>query len=118
QAWDVAAGKKVWSQTFPQQVFASGLSTGGDLGFVGGTNDRYFRAFDAQTGQLVWQQQTHSRIMGGAVAYEGDGVPYIAVQAGWCLDGQRIQDSLAKIDKSVKPDVPQGGVVWVFALKQ
>ena len=56
--------------------------------------------------------------MGNPVAYEVDGVQYIAVQSGWGVDGQRIQDSLAKIDPSVKPDVPQGGVAWVFALKQ
>jgi alcohol dehydrogenase (cytochrome c) len=118
QAWDVAAGKKVWSQKFPQQLFASVLSTAGDLVFVGGTNDRYFRAFDAKTGKLLWQQKTNSGIMGMPVAYEVDGVQYIAVQSGWGVDGQRIQDSLAKIDPSVKPDVPQGGVVWVFALKQ
>ena len=52
QAWDVAAGKKVWSQKFPHQLFASVLSTGGDLVFVGGTSDRYFRAFNAKTGEL------------------------------------------------------------------
>ena len=36
--------------------------------------------------------------MGNPVAYEVDGVQYIAVQSGWGVDGQRIQDSLAKID--------------------
>jgi len=30
----------------------------------------------------------------------------------------RIQDSLAKLNIGVLPDVPQGGVVWVFALRQ
>jgi alcohol dehydrogenase (cytochrome c) len=118
QAWDVAASKKVWSHKFPQQLFASVLSTGGDLVFVGGTNDRKFRAFNAKTGDLLWEQKTNSGIMGNPVAFEVDGTQYIAVQSGWGVDGQRIQDSLAKLNIGVVPDVPQGGVVWVFALKQ
>jgi alcohol dehydrogenase (cytochrome c) len=118
QAWDVAAGKKVWSHKFPQQLFASVLSTGGDLVFVGGTNDRMFRAFNAKTGELLWEQKTNSGIMGNPVAFEVDGTQYIAVQSGWGVDGQRIQDSLAKLNIGVMPDVPQGGVIWVFALKR
>ena len=60
QAWDVAAGKKVWSHKFPQQLFASVLSTAGDLVFVGGTSDRYLRAFNAKTGELLWQHKINS----------------------------------------------------------
>ena len=56
--------------------------------------------------------------MGNPVAFEVDGVQYIAVQSGWGVDGQRIQDALAKLNIGVLPDVPQGGVVWVFALRQ
>jgi alcohol dehydrogenase (cytochrome c) len=118
QAWDVAAGKKVWSHKFPQQLFASVLSTAGDLVFVGGTSDRYLRAFNAKTGELLWQHKTNSGIMGNLVAFEVDGVQYIAVQSGWGVDGQRIQDALAKLNIGVLPDGPQGGVVWVFALRQ
>ncbi len=91
QAWDVAGGKKVWSHKFPAQLFASVLSTAGDLVFVGGTSDRYFRAFNAKTGELLWQHKTNSGIMGNPVAFEVDGVQYIAVQSGWGVDGQRIQ---------------------------
>jgi len=118
QAWDVVGGKKVWSHKFPQQLFASVLSTAGDLVFVGGTPDRMFRAFNAKTGEKLWEQKTNSGIMGNPVAFEVDGVQYIAVQSGWGVDGQRIQDSLAKLNIGVVPDVPQGGVLWVFALRQ
>ena len=54
QAWDPATGKKVWSHNFPKsQLIGSVLATAGDLVFVGGTNDRYFRAFDAKSGELA-----------------------------------------------------------------
>jgi alcohol dehydrogenase (cytochrome c) len=118
QAWDPATGKKVWSHNFPKsQLFASVLATAGDLVFVGGTNDRMFRAFDAKSGKLLWQQKLNSGVVGAPVSYEVDGVQYIAVQSGWGVDAQRIQDALVKLNLGYEPDVPQGGVVWVFALK-
>jgi alcohol dehydrogenase (cytochrome c) len=119
QAWDPATGKQVWMHPFPgTQLFGSVLTTGGDLVFAGGTNDRMFRAFDAKTGNVLWEQKTNSGIMGMPVAYEVDGTEYIAIQSGWGVDAQRIQDMLAKTDLKVDPDVPQGGVVWVFAVKR
>ena len=119
QAWDPATGKEVWSHPFRDtQLFASTLSTAGGLVFVGGTNDRMFRAFDAKTGKVLWQQKTNSGIMAMPVAFEVDGTEYIAVQSGWGVDAQRIQDGLAKAGMDINPDVPQGGVIWVFALRQ
>ena len=87
--------------------------------FVGGTNDRMFHAFDAKTGELLWEQKTNSGITGMPVAYEVDGTEYIAVQSGWGVDAQRIQDALAQGNNvGVSDNVPQGGVVWVFAVKK
>ena len=119
QAWDVATGKRVWTYPFPNQLFDSVLSTAGGLVFTGGTNDRMFRAFDAKTGELLWQQRTNSGIIGMPVAFQVGDTEYVAVQSGWGVDAQRIQDSLAKTSLKVDPDaVPQGGVVWVFALRR
>jgi alcohol dehydrogenase (cytochrome c) len=46
-----------------------------------------------------------------------DGVQYIAVQAGWGVDAQKM---ITRLDQTMKTDtyVPQGGVVWVFAVKE
>ena len=89
-------GKKVWQHNFPKsQLFGSVTATAGDLVFVGGTNDRNFRAFNAKTGELLWEQKTNSGIMGMPVSYEIDGTQYIAIQSGWGVDAQRIQDALA-----------------------
>ena len=121
QAWDPATGKKAWSHNFPKsQLFGSVTATAGDLVLVGGTNDRMFRAFHAKTGELLWEQKTNSGIMGMPIAYEVDGTQYIAVQSGWGVDAQRIQDALATDGKipGLENNVPQGGVVWVFAVKK
>ena len=119
QAWDPATGKKVWSHNFPKShLFGSVLATAGDLVLVGGTNDRNFRAFDAKSGELLWEQKTNSGIMGMPMSYEVDGTQYIAIQSGWGVDAQRIQDALTTQNVGLENNVPQGGVVWVFAVKK
>jgi alcohol dehydrogenase (cytochrome c) len=119
QAWNLETGKRVWMHPFPNQLFASVLSTAGDLVFIGGTNDRMFRAFDARSGKLLWQQGTNSGIIGMPVAYAVGNTEYIAVVSGWGVDAQRIQTALAATPLKLDPNaVPQGGVVWVFALRR
>ncbi len=115
QAWDLAKGEKVWTVKFPFHNWGPILTTGGGLVFSGGTNDRNFRAFDAKTGKILWKQRTNSGVVGVPTSYEVDGVQYVAVQSGWGVDAQRKQEYL---DKSfgIKTAVPQGGVLWVFAL--
>ena len=117
QAWDMNTGQKVWTRTFESHNWGPVLATGGGLVFAGGTNDRYFRAFDAKTGDLVWQWRTNSGITAVPSSFAVDGVQYIAVQSGWGVDAQRMQDSLDKF-RGTKTDVPQGGVIWVFAVKK
>ena len=52
QAWDLSTGEQVWAHEFAEsQNWGPILTTGGGLVFAGGTNDRYFRAFDAATGR-------------------------------------------------------------------
>tara|TARA_X000000368_G_scaffold323998_1_gene261055 strand:+ start:392 stop:2080 length:1689 start_codon:yes stop_codon:yes gene_type:complete len=115
QAWHVDLGKKVWSHQFENQNWGPVLATAGNLVFMGGTSDRYFRAFNAKNGRLLWQQRTNSGITGVPSSFEVDGKQYIAVLSGWGVDAQRESDSLALIGRPPQK-VPQGGVLWVFGL--
>ena len=117
QAWNLSAGTKVWTHEFEYQNWGSVLTTGGGLVFSGGTNDRYFRAFNAATGELLWQQPTNSGIIGVPTSYMVGGVQYIAVQAGWGLDAQRMQGAL-NASLGLRTQVPQGGVISVFTLER
>jgi alcohol dehydrogenase (cytochrome c) len=115
QAWDLATGERAWTVAFKSHNWGPVLATAGGLVFAGGTNDRYFRAFDARSGKLLWQQRTNSGVVGMPSSYAVDGRQYIAVQSGWGVDAQRKQDFLDKAFGR-KTHVPQGGVLWVFAL--
>jgi alcohol dehydrogenase (cytochrome c) len=117
QAWDLDAGKKVWTTKLPSQNWGPVLATGGDVLFSGGTADRMFRAFDAKTGAILWQYPTLSGVNGVPVSFAIDGKQYIAVQSGWGVDAQRMQDRLNLLFPGKYLPVPQGGAVYVFALK-
>ena len=117
QAWDPDGPKKVWTTTFASHNWGPVLATAGDVIFMGGTNDRYFRAFDARTGDELWKQRTNSGVTGVPSTYEVDGVQYVAVLSGWGVDAERMQTMLNK-QLETKTHVPQGGVLWVFALPQ
>jgi len=115
QAWDLERGEKVWTVNFKSHNWGPVLATAGNVIFFGGTNDRVFRALDATTGKLLWEQRTNSGIVGVPTSYEIDGKQYIAVLSGWGVDAQRKQDFLDKAFDT-KTTVPQGGVLWVFGL--
>ncbi len=115
QAWNVDTGKKAWTTRFESHNWGPVLATAGDLVFMGGTNDRFFRAFDARNGKILWQQRTNSGVIGVPVTYEVGGVQYVAVQSGWGVDAEREQASINQL-RGTTHVVPQGGVLWVFAL--
>jgi alcohol dehydrogenase (cytochrome c) len=116
QAWNVDTGKLAFKTQFKSHNWGPILATAGDVVFMGGTNDRVFRAFDARNGKILWEQPTNSGVIGVPSSYEVDGVQYIAVQSGWGVDAEREQDSINKL-RGTHHVVPQGGVIWVFAVK-
>jgi len=57
--------------------------TAGGLVLVGATNDKRFRAFDAQSGQMLWQAQLRSSANANPMTYRGrSGKQYVAINAG------------------------------------
>ena len=116
QALDIATGKEVWSHVFASPNWGPVLTTAGGLVFMGGTNDRYFRAFDTRTGRILWTQRTNSGITAVPTSFAVNRTQYIALQSGWGVDAQRMQSSLDGINGTTT-HVPQGGVLWVFALR-
>src|SRR3954464_14037433 len=117
QAWNVDTGKKVWTTNLPSFNWGPVLATGGDVLFSGGTNDRMFRAFDAKTGKVLWEFQTISGVTAVPSTFEVDGKQYIAVQTGWGVDAAKMQTRMNLLFPGKYPDVPQGGAVYVFAVK-
>ena len=117
QAWNMDTGERAWTHEFESHNWGGVLTTAGNLVFSGGTSDRYFRAFDARTGEELWQFRTNSGVIGVPSTYEVDGVQYVAVQSGWGVDAASMT---RRLDQALGTNtfVPQGGVIWVFALRR
>jgi len=117
QAWDLKTGKLAWVQKFPTFMWAPLLTTGGNLIFAGGTNDRMFRAFDASNGKILWEAPTPSGVTGVPTTFEVNGEQYVAVQSGWGVDAQRMGSGIDSLMGKTTP-VPQGGTVMVYKLSK
>ena len=63
----------------------------------------------------LWEFPTNSGIIGQPSSFTVDGKQYIAVQSGWGIDARGMQSALSR--QRAMPDVPEGGAVWVFAVK-
>jgi alcohol dehydrogenase (cytochrome c) len=117
QAWDLKTGKQVWAHKFDTHLWAPLLTTGGNLVFAGGTNDRQFRAFDATNGKVLWSYSMPSGVTAVPTSFEVSGEQYVAVQAGWGVDAQRMQNGIDTLTAKPKA-VAQGGTVMVFKLEK
>lgn len=117
QAWNVDTGELVWKHPYRRSPNWGGmLVTAGNLVFSGGTNDRMIHAFDAQTGDLLWQSPTPSGILAPPSSFEVDGKQYIAVVSGWGGDSSGMNGAVSQLFPGEVPTPPTGGSVWVYAL--
>ena len=80
-AVDVATGEARWSYRQRAGMTGSVLTTGGGLVFVS-DDARRFRAFDAETGEIIWDQILNSSAGGFPTTYSVGGVQYLAIAAG------------------------------------
>jgi PQQ-dependent dehydrogenase (methanol/ethanol family) len=81
-AWDPIAKKVAWRQPLEGPWNGGTLSTGGGLVFQG-SGDGGFRAFDAATGEVLWEVESQTGIVAGPVSYNAGGQQHVAVAAGW-----------------------------------
>jgi PQQ-dependent dehydrogenase (methanol/ethanol family) len=80
-AIEPSSGEVVWEFGYGYPHNAGALVTGGDLVFSAFA-DRTFRAFDAATGEVLWEQILTAHSDGSPVTYEVGGAQYVAVIVG------------------------------------
>ena len=102
--FDVVNRKVLWRVVSPAPFWAGAVATSSGLVFTGDMRG-YFMAIDARSGEVLWQFQTGSGIIGSPITYELDGTQYVAVPSGG-IGG----------DMTFYYTEPKAGNLWVFAL--
>lgn len=86
------------------------LATAGDLVFHGDMSRR-FRAFDAATGKMLWEQILGGNISVSTIAYQANGKEYICVMTG---DNLKVPELSAEVPEL---KTPKGhNAIYVFGL--
>jgi alcohol dehydrogenase (cytochrome c) len=109
RAIDPLTGKAKWEVPFKSPNIAGTLVTAGGLVFTGQQTGE-FMAFDSGTGNLLWQFQTPSGIVGQPITWERDGKQYVTITSG--IGGVY---ALKSGDPNLA-HVPAGGTLWTFKL--
>ncbi|MCY4059025.1 MAG: PQQ-binding-like beta-propeller repeat protein, partial [Gammaproteobacteria bacterium] len=102
--FDVVNREVLWRVVSPAPFWAGAVATSTGLVFTGDMRG-YFMAIDGASGEVLWQFQTGSGIIGSPITYELDGHQYVAVPSGG-IGG----------DMTFYYTEPKAGNLWVFAL--
>ena len=81
-AWDPVAQEARWSVEHPGFANGGALATAGNLVFQG-TAGGSFRAYNAGTGEQLWDFDGQTGIQAAPMTYAIDGEQYVAVLVGW-----------------------------------
>lgn len=100
----------VWEQRQTGPQASANLTTDSGLLFIGSV-DRWFKALDQDTGEVLWQRRLDNALNSYPVTYRVDGRQYVAVATNSGGIHTRTMKSAAGITLPVA-----GATLWVFAL--
>jgi len=105
---------ELWTFRQRSPMASATLPTGGGLVFAGDYN-RYFRAFDADTGDVLWETRAPNSLNSFPITYEADGKQFVAVVAN---SGSGQLRSWGSVAPEIQVPSDQGTTLMVYALPE
>ena len=114
-AFDLSSLEEIWSYEQRVPFMSSALTTASGLVFIGDL-DRSLKAFDVETGEVLWRTRLGTAVQGFPISYAIDGRQYVAVPTGWGAGAQLFYVN-AILEEPLR--VPEAGsALYVFALEE
>ena len=110
KAVNLETQKVVWEQRQSGPQASANMTTDSGLLFIGSV-DRWFKALDQDTGEVLWERRLDNALNSYPVTYRVDGRQYVAVATNVGGIHTRTMKNAAGITLPVA-----GATMWVFAL--
>lgn len=116
-AMNVKTGEPLWRQRRRSPYNTAALTTAGGLVFVGDW-ERYVFAYDAATGEQLWQTRLPTMTNGFPITYAVAGKQYVAVDAGLSVGSSSWATTMPAdlLPEKQNPRAGAGNGIFVFAL--
>lgn len=116
QAIDLNTREPAWQYRQEVVPASASLATAGGLVFLGYL-DNSFKAFDQQSGEIVWEAQLGAIPAAFPITYSVDGTQYVAVVAGQLNIHTGVWLGLQNKFSGFVPENQEAAALWVFALE-
>jgi len=113
-AVDMVTQRTLWSKRQRAPVTSAALATAGGVVFAG-DSDRYFKAYDQGTGEVLWQTRLNDAVNSYPISYSVNGKQYVAIVAGY--GGPRI-GNLHQLTTEIQTPRGASSALWVFELPE
>jgi len=112
QAVNLDTHETAWMQRQRAPQTSGVIATAGGLVFAGAL-DRYFTAYDDQTGQVLWRSRLNDVPSAAPISYEARGKQYIAMVVGY---GSGWTVTFPKLTPEIDLPHASSSAIFVFAL--